>query len=111
MAEKPNFARVVLTTASNPEEAEGLGRALAEEQLVACATFIPSVRSINRWQGAVEYAQETLLLLKTGVEQLPPLQTRLAALHTYETPEFLVLPVESGRPKYLDWLMANLREP
>jgi periplasmic divalent cation tolerance protein len=111
LTDNSTFARVVLATASNPEEAERLGRILVEEQLAACATLIPSVRSIYRWQGAVENAQETLLLLKTGVEQLPALQARLAALHCYETLEFLVLPVESGSPKYLDWLMANLRQP
>jgi len=93
MAENSTFSRLVLTTASNPEEAERLGQTLVAEELVACATLIPSVRSIYRWQGAVENAQETLLLLKTGLEQLPALQARLAALHSYETPEFLVLPV------------------
>jgi periplasmic divalent cation tolerance protein len=110
MAENSTFSRLVLTTASNPEEAERLGQTLVAEELVACATLIPSVRSIYRWQGAVENAQETLLLLKTGLEQLPALQARLAALHSYETPEFRVLPVESGSPKYLDWLRSNLRQ-
>ena len=111
MTENSTLARVVLTTTSNPEEAERLGRTLVEEQLAACATLIPSVRSIYRWQGAIEDANETLLLLKTGAEQLPALQARLAALHSYETPELLVLPVQSGNPRYVDWLMANLRKP
>ena len=103
----PN-ARVVLTTAADPEEADRLARTLVEERLVACATLIPSVRSIYRWQGEVESATETLLVLKTGTEQLAPLETRLHALHSYKTPEFLVLRVDAGSQGYLDWLQANL---
>jgi periplasmic divalent cation tolerance protein len=101
-------ARIVLTTAANPEEAERLARALVEEQLAACATLIPNVRSIYRWQGKIEDSTETMLLIKTGVEQLAALEKRIHALHSYETPEFLVLAVESGSAGYLDWLMASL---
>lgn len=104
-------ARVVLTTAADPDEADRLARTLVDERLVACATLIPSVRSVYRWQGEVESSTETLLLLKTSVEQLPALQTRLHALHSYKTPEFLVLRVESGSPAYLDWLQSSLHKP
>jgi periplasmic divalent cation tolerance protein len=109
MPDNTPAARIVLTTAADPEEANRLGRTLVEEGLVACATLIPSVRSIYRWQGALEEASETLLLLKTGPDQLAALEARLHELHSYETPEFLVLPVESGNPNYLDWLQSGLR--
>lgn len=102
------FARIVLTAASGAEEAERLARTLVEERLAACATLIPSVRSIYRWKDAIEDATETLLLLKTGNEQLAALEARLRELHSYETPEFLVLNVESGSRAYLEWLAANL---
>jgi|ERR1035437_4666563 periplasmic divalent cation tolerance protein len=108
MPDGPAFARIVLITAASPEEAEKLARTLVEEQLAACATLIPSVRSIYRWQGKVEDSTETMLLIKTGAEQLPALEALVQALHSYETPEFLVLAVESGSPAYLDWLMASL---
>jgi periplasmic divalent cation tolerance protein len=108
MAEASTFARIVLTTASSAEEAERLARNLVEERLAACATLIPSVRSIYRWKDAIEDATETLLLLKTGNEQLAALEARLRELHSYETPEFLVLNVESGSRAYLEWLAANL---
>jgi periplasmic divalent cation tolerance protein len=108
MEEASTFARIVLTTASCADEAERLARTLVEERLAACATLIPSVRSIYRWKNAIEDATETLLLLKTGNEQLTALEARLRQLHSYETPEFLVLNVESGSSAYLDWLMANL---
>ena len=109
MPDSPPAARVVLTTAADAEEANRLGRTLVEEGLVACATLIPSVRSIYRWRGAVEEATETLLLLKTAPDQLGALEVRLHALHSYKTPEFLVLPVESGSPGYLEWLQNGLR--
>jgi periplasmic divalent cation tolerance protein len=101
-------AKIVLTTCATPDEAARLGRTLVEERLAACATLIPAVQSIYRWQGQVESATETLLMLKTGPTQIPALETRLHALHSYETPEFLVLPVETGSRGYLDWLHASL---
>jgi len=110
MPESNPPARIVLTTVANPEEAGRLGRTLVEERLVACATFIPA-QSIYRWQGELETASETLLLLKTAPQQLEALEARLHALHSYETPEFLVLQVESGSPGYLNWLHANLLLP
>ncbi|MGD0547782.1 MAG: divalent-cation tolerance protein CutA [Terracidiphilus sp.] len=102
-------ARIVLTTTANQEEAARLGRALVEERLAACATLVPAVQSIYRWQGAVESSTETLLLLKTGPEQLTALEARLHELHSYQTPEFLVLAVDAASQPYLDWLQASLR--
>jgi periplasmic divalent cation tolerance protein len=104
-------ARIVLTTAANPDEAARLARALVEERLAACVTLIPAVQSIYRWQGRIESSAETLLLLKTGSDQLTALEARLHELHSYQTPEFLVLAVESGSQSYLDWLHASLRQP
>lgn len=102
-------ALVVLTTVSSPRDASRIGRTLVEERLAACATILPGVESIYHWQGAVETATETMLLLKTVPDQLEALQTRLLELHTYDVPEFLVLRVESGSAGYLDWLRTTLR--
>jgi periplasmic divalent cation tolerance protein len=101
--------RIVLTTVANPEEAARLGRTLVEERLAACATLIPGAQSIYRWQGEVESATETLLLLKTGPEQLAALEARLRELHSYQTPEFLALAIDAASQPYLDWLQASLR--
>jgi periplasmic divalent cation tolerance protein len=103
-------ARIVLTTAANPEEARRLARTLVEERLAACATLIPAVESVYRWKGVVESATETMLLIKTGPDQLAALEARLHELHSYETPEFLVLKVESGSHAYLEWLLGSLRQ-
>ncbi|MGA2887834.1 MAG: divalent-cation tolerance protein CutA [Terracidiphilus sp.] len=111
MPEDTPAARVVLTTTANPHEAARLGRALVEERLAACATLIPAVQSIYRWEGKVESSTETLLLLKTRPEQLAALEARLHELHTYETPEFLVLGVDAASRPYLDWLKESLRQP
>ena len=67
-------ARIVLTTAANPVEAERLARILVEERLAACATLIPGVESVYRWKGEVELATETLVVIKTGAEQLAALE-------------------------------------
>ena len=103
--------RLVLTTCASPGEASRLGRTLVEEHLAACATLIPAVQSIYHWQGAVESATETLLLLKTSLEKLAALETRLHQLHSYQTPEVLVLGVEAVSHPYLEWLQASLRQP
>ncbi len=101
-------ARIVLTTGATLEEAKQIGRTLVEEHLAACATVIPAVESIYWWNGNIESASETMLLLKTGIDQLAALEARLRQLHTYEVPEFLVLPVETGSRAYLDWMLGSL---
>ena len=111
MLESTASARIVLTTATNFDEASRIGHALVEEQLVACASVIPAVESIYRWKGQIERASETMLLLKTSLEHLPGLETRLHQLHSYETPEFLVLGVEAGSHGYLEWMLSGLAKP
>jgi periplasmic divalent cation tolerance protein len=103
--------RIVLTTVANPDEAARLARTLVEERLAACATLIPGAQSIYRWQGEVESATETLLLIKTGPDLLAALEARLLELHSYQTPEFLVLKVDAASQPYLDWLQESLRQP
>ena len=104
-------AVILYTTWPDAETAEAFGRLAVEERLAACATLIPGVQSIYHWRGEIESSTETLLLLKTGPDQLDALQTRLLELHTYQTPEFLVLGVEGVSHAYLDWLTASLRQP
>ena len=103
--------RIVLCTAGSEDEARKIARHLVEQRLAACVNTIPRIESIYRWQGKVEDSTETMLLIKTCVEQLAALEARLHALHSYETPEFLVLGVDAGSAGYLDWLMASLSKP
>lgn len=101
-------ARIVLTTTADQDEAARLARTLVEEGLAACATLVPGAQSIYRWEGKVESATEVLVLLKTREPQLEALETRLHTLHSYLTPEFLVLPILSGSAGYLEWLQSSL---
>lgn len=101
-------ARVVLSTAP-AGEAEGLAKALVDAGLAACVNVVPGVRSVYRWQGAVQNDAETLLIIKTAAERLPELAGRLLGLHAYEVPEFLVLAPEAGSSAYLAWLAAETR--
>jgi periplasmic divalent cation tolerance protein len=100
--------RLVLTTASSPGAASRLAHTLVEERLIACATILRGATSIYRWKGQVETADEVVLLLKTTEEHLAALEKRMKELHSYETPEFLVLRVESGSAEYLAWLKSSV---
>ena len=108
MLESTSSVHIVLTTTANLEEASRLGRVLVEERLAACVTVIPAVESIYSWKGKLETSSEAMLMLKTSAEQLTPLEARLRQLHSYETPEFLVLNVTSGSHDYLAWLFGSL---
>jgi periplasmic divalent cation tolerance protein len=99
--------RVALSTAPDAEAAERIARALVQERLAACVNLVGGVRSIYRWQGAVEDAAEVLLVIKTCAERVATLTDRLRALHPYELPELVVLPAAGGLPAYLDWVIAE----
>jgi periplasmic divalent cation tolerance protein len=101
--------RVALATAPDAEAAARIARALVEERLAACANLVPGVRSIYRWQGQLEDDSEVLLVLKTRADRVPALVERLRALHPYEVPELVVLPVEGGSTPYLEWVCAEAR--
>ncbi len=102
-------ARVVLVTAPGEEAAERLVRALVTEGVVACGTIVPGALSLFSWQGALEREREALVLLKTTEAGVARVLERVPALHPYEVPEVLVLPVEAGHGPYLDWLAAGVR--
>ena len=99
----PEFV-VVLVTTADAEEGARLGRALVEERLAACANVVGPIRSIYRWQGAVEEADEHLVLLKARGADVAALEARVRALHSYDVPEVLALPVTAGSAPYLAWL-------
>ena len=100
-------ARVVLSTCGSPEEAERVARALVETGAAACVNIVPAIRSIYRWKGAVEDASEVLLIIKTRVERIAEVEATIRRTHSYEVPEIVVLPVESGLPAYLRWIIEE----
>ena len=104
---KPEDFVVVLVTAGDAGEAARIGRTLVEERLAACANLVGPIRSVYRWQGAVEEAAEHLLLVKARTDDLPALEARVRALHSYQVPEVLALPVAAGSAAYLAWLAQS----
>jgi len=103
----PSEARIVLMTAPDAEVGAGLGRVLVEERLAACVNLLPGVRSIYRWEGRIEEEGEVLLVAKTTRDRCEALAARVEALHPYELPEVVVLPVAGGSHRYLAWILAE----
>ena len=99
---------VILSTCSTDLEAEKLARLLVEERLAACVNIVPRMRSYYRWQGAVESAEECLLVIKSARSLFGPLREALERAHSYEVPEVLALPILGGSAAYLNWMDSNL---
>lgn len=99
-------AVVVLIAAASPAEAEVLARHLVEQRLAACVQQM-AVNSTYRWNGTVERADEVLLLAKSRAALFPALEQAVLALHSYDVPEIVCLPVSTGHRPYLDWLSAE----
>lgn len=97
----------VLTTLPDPTTARQLARRLVDERLAACVNVLDGCTSIYRWQGAIEEASETVLVIKTQQALYPALETFLRQLHPYELPEIIALPIVKGLPEYLDWVRAE----
>ncbi len=108
MTENRTDAIVVLVTAANGEEATRLAEMLVGAQLAACVQIIREMESVFRWKGKVEREAEVLLIIKTLSEKFDELEREVRALHSYETPEIVALPLVNGSAAYLDWLAANV---
>ncbi len=102
-------AIVVLVTAPTPDRAAEIARALVDERLAACGNVVPGLRSIYRWEGKVQEDEEALLLLKTTRGRFEALRERVVALHPYDVPEVIALPVEAGSAPYLAWIASETR--
>lgn len=102
-------ALVVLVTTPTPERAAEIARAVVEERLAACGNVVPGLRSIYRWEGKLEDEPEALLVLKTTRDRFEALRDRVVALHPYQVPEVVALPVEAGSAPYLAWIAAETR--
>lgn len=96
-------ARLVLI-ACPAAQAEALAAALVEARAAACVSLVQGLRSVYRWNGAVERAEETLLLAKTTTTAYPALQALVRARHPYELPEIIAVEIAAGLPAYLQWL-------
>ncbi len=98
---------VVLSTLPDLESAEHMATILVEERLAACVNLVPGLTSIYRWQGTLRREPEYLLLIKTTAARFTQVRERIRALHPYEVPEIIALPIRDGDPAYLNWLTEN----
>ncbi|MCL2160987.1 MAG: divalent-cation tolerance protein CutA [Betaproteobacteria bacterium] len=99
---------LVLTTLPDRASADTLAARLVEENLAACVNILSPCDSVYRWQGVIETASEIPLLIKTTRARYPAIEAALQALHPYEIPELIALPVTCGLPAYLDWVVASV---
>lgn len=101
--------RVVLVTCGELKEARTIARSVVSARVAACVNISATpVESIYRWKGKVEVAREYLLIVKTSERRLKQLEKTVRELHSYEVPEFIVLPVSGGSREYLDWVGKSL---
>ena len=99
-----NDAIVVFLTAANGEEATRLAEMLVGAHLAACVQILPEIESVYRWQGKIERNSEVLLLAKTTRGNFDELEREVRALHSYDTPEIVAVPILTGSAPYLEWL-------
>jgi periplasmic divalent cation tolerance protein len=97
------FCWVYVTTGS-PEEAVMIGREVVAARLAACANILDGMRSIYWWEGEIEEEEEVVLILKTRESLVGRLVEKVNALHSYECPCIIALPIVDGNPAYLEWL-------
>ncbi len=98
----------VYMTAGSPEEAARIGAALVEGRLAACVNIIEGMRSLYVWDGRLQDERETVLIAKTTRERLPELVATVTALHSYDCPCILALPVQEGNTDFLEWIRAGV---
>lgn len=97
---------VVLVTVGSREEGERIAEALVSEHLAACVNLIGPIQSIYRWDNQIQRDQELLLLIKTRRALFAGVEARVKALHSYQTPEVIALPITAGSEAYVEWLCS-----
>jgi periplasmic divalent cation tolerance protein len=100
----------VYIVAADADEANRIAEALVAERLAACVNILGAVRSIYRWQGQVERADEVALIAKTATALFDRLATRVRELHSYDTPAIVAWPIVAGDAAYLDWIGSETSE-
>jgi periplasmic divalent cation tolerance protein len=100
-------AVLLYITCPDAATATAIGRSLVAERLVACVNLLPGMHSIYRWQGAIEEADEVVLLAKTRTELTGPVTAHVRGQHPYQEPCIVALPITGGSPSFLAWIAAE----
>jgi len=95
---------VAMTTTNQHKEARALAEMLVKERLAACVQIIPRIESIYEWEGKIHDDQEYLLIIKTREKRVGGIKKALEKHHSYEVPEFIVLPIIDGMDEYIKWM-------
>lgn len=98
---------LALSTFPDRETAQRISTQLITEKFAACANILPGIESIYRWKEKIETGSETLVLFKLGEDRQSAFQEKLRSLHPYEVPEIILVPISSGLPEYLRWVIEN----
>jgi periplasmic divalent cation tolerance protein len=99
---------LVWTTIAAAADGQKLATALVTERLAACVNVMPEMESVYRWQGRVEIDRERQVIIKTTTDRIPAIELRMRELHTYELPEFIVVPITAGSERYLQWIRESV---
>ena len=102
---KDNYI-IVLTTCNSAELARSIAETLVSSKLAACVNIVKGVESVYQWQGTIKHDQEILLIIKTCQSLFPQLKSAIQALHDYELPEIIAVPIETGEKNYLNWIQS-----
>ena len=108
---KETMYRVVLVTCATLEESRKIARSMVENHFAACVNVVThAVESFYMWEGKLENASEYLLVMKTSDERVDELKKAVLDMHSYDTPEFVVLPIIAGTDEYLKWLEESVKK-
>lgn len=102
---------LVITNLPDAYSAHALAGALVEARLAACVNILAPCRSVYRWQGKTEHAEEVPVLIKTTAARYAALEAAIRARHPYELPEIIAVPVDRGLPEYLAWIENETKDP
>ena len=102
---------IVLITAGSKEEAEHIARTLVGERLAACVNILDKMNSIYFWEGKLQNDQECVMIAKTTAARVPALTVKVKALHSYDCPCIVSLPIQDGNPAFLEWVAEEVAAP
>jgi len=102
-------ALLIFTNTADIDGAHRMARTLVEQRLAACVNIIPAVRSVYRWREAIEEANEVTLLIKSTQACYQELEAAIRALHPYEVPEIVAVPLVAGLPAYFNWIETETK--
>jgi len=102
---------VVLITTPSKEEAERIARDLLSKKLAACVNMVSDVKSLFWWEEKIDEANESLLVIKTRLDQMKELIESVKQIHSYTVPEIIALPIITGNTRYLEWINQTIKKP